>query len=275
MNASTSGRPCARHRVWCALQNGFCWCSIHSEQNGSRHGSRPVGSAAGTAAAQPGRVGCPLADPGAAVAPAQPQAAASVPAAERRCTRSGLVARSTAGPDQRRRPRSRVVRDAAHRFWCAEHNPFPLGERSQPGHRAEAAAQHRMVGVGTYTSTRNSARTTAISFSTSPATTSSRGRRGRSQAHLAPGEPARRLQRRPRVLHAQVAVGVDRGRDRGMPEQLLHPLHPRASAQQPGRVGVAEPVRAERDPGPPAQPLDQVIDRRVASADARADGPTG
>lgn len=64
MNASTSGRPCIRHRVSWALQNRFCSCSIHNEQNGSPQTFRLVGSAAGMLAAHasgPWVSRCPLA----------------------------------------------------------------------------------------------------------------------------------------------------------------------------------------------------------------------
>src|SRR5660397_251901 len=44
----------------------------------------------------------------------------------------------------------------------------------------------------------------------------------RSQPDLASGEPAGSLQGRPAVLDGQVAVGVDRGCDRGVAQQLLH-----------------------------------------------------
>ena len=51
------------------------------------------------------------------------------------------------------------------------------------------------------------------------------------------------------VFDAQVTVGVDRCGDRGMAQQFLDTLHPGPSTQQPGRVGVPEPMRGEVDPG--------------------------
>ncbi len=41
MNPSTSGRPCIRHRVSCALQNRFRTLSVHNEQNGNRRSCDP------------------------------------------------------------------------------------------------------------------------------------------------------------------------------------------------------------------------------------------
>ena len=58
-----------------------------------------------------------------------------------------------------------------------------------------------------------------------------------------------------------------------MPEQPAHHLHRGARAQQPGGVGVPAPVRVEVDPGPSAQPPDQVIDRGVGQRLAALPAP--
>ena len=75
------------------------------------------------------------------------------------------------------------------------------------------------------------------------------------------------------VFDAEVSVDLDRGGHRGVPEQPAHHLHRGARAQQPGGVGVAAPVRVEVDPGPSAQPADQVIDRGVGQRAAVLPGP--
>lgn len=60
MNASTSGRPCIRQRVSCALQNRFLALSTHNEQNGSPQMVRSAGSAASAVLAQTAGSVCPL-----------------------------------------------------------------------------------------------------------------------------------------------------------------------------------------------------------------------
>ena len=61
-------------------------------------------------------------------------------------------------------------------------------------------------------------------------------------------------QRLASVLDGEVPVCVDRGGDRGVPQALLHRLHPGASAQQPGGIGVAILVGLKADPGPFPEP---------------------
>lgn len=60
MNASTSGRPCIRHRVWWALQNRLVSLSVHNEQNGRTQILRSAGSAASAVLAQITGSGTPL-----------------------------------------------------------------------------------------------------------------------------------------------------------------------------------------------------------------------
>jgi hypothetical protein len=117
-----------------------------------------------------------------------------------RCNRSGLVARSTAGPDRSGRHPSRVVHD----------RPIASGELSTTGSRSVSGrnrppSRHRGPAPGDQGRGRTPRHGTprelhGSASPTSPATMQSRGRRGRSQARLVPGEPARCLQRRPGIL---------------------------------------------------------------------------
>jgi hypothetical protein len=82
-------------------------------------------------------------------------------------------------------------------------------------------------------------------------------------------DPPRRLALERR---RDVAVGVERGRDLGVPEPLLHDLRVDAGGEQEARVGVAKVVEAHpREPGP----LDQRVEpaaEQVALEDWPAPG---
>jgi len=150
------------------------------------------------------------------------------------------------GSTRRHHRRPGLGSPGSGRTRCPEQSATPCGRRPvTTSPRTHATTQHRMIGIGDVEvdAELRPDHSHQLLQQPRPDRRGAFGRRAHNWTSVPVNQPAApKLLWRPRC---EVAVGVDRGSDRGVTEQLFHALHAGPSAQQPGRIGVPS-VRTRR-----------------------------